>query len=116
MTAVSREISERDVVRFHHPVHDKKRTAVVIQVQGETAIAIFGRGRQLDGLGAHEAVPHPSSEASSLDLYKTTYFHARCVVRVRLSVVERVGRCPPALFARLRPIALQGVRFMVTLR
>jgi len=116
MTGSPKVISERDAVRFHHPVHDKKRTGVVINIQGETAIVIFGRGRQLDSLGAYETVPSPSSEASSLDLYKTTYFHARCVVRVRLSAVERVGHCPPGLFARLRPIALQGVRTMVTLR
>jgi len=116
MTDAPKALSERDAVRFYHPVHDKKRTRVVIHIQSETAIVIFGRGRQLDGLGAYEAVQFPSSEASALDLYKTTYFHTRCVVRVRLLAVERVGRCPPGLFARLRPIALQGVRTMVTLR
>jgi len=116
MTDPPKGISERDAVRFYHPASDKRRTGVVIHLQNEAAIVIFGRGRQLDDLGVCEVVQFPSSEASSLDLYKTTYFHARCVVRIRLSAVERVGRCPPGLFARLRPIALQGVRTMVTLR
>jgi hypothetical protein len=109
-------IGERDVVRFHHPASNKNRTGIVINIQNEAAIVIFCRGRQLEDLGACVTVPFPSAEASSLDLYKTTYFHARCVVRVRLQAVERVGHCPPALFARIRPIALQGVRYMVTLR
>lgn len=116
MTGSPKVISERDVVRFYHPPSDKRRTGVVIQIQDEAAIVIFGQGRQLDHLGACEAVRFPSSEASSLDLNKATYFHARCLVRVRLSAVERVGRCPPGLFIRLRPLALQGVRYLVTLR
>ena len=87
-------IGERDVVRFHHPASNKNRTGVVIHIQNEAAIVIFGRGRQLDDLGACVTVSFPSSEASSLDLYKTTHFHARCVVRVRLQAVERVGIAP----------------------
>jgi hypothetical protein len=116
MTDSPKAIAERYVVRFYHPASDKRRTGVVIHLQNDAAIIIFGQGRQLDHLGAYEIVQFPSSGASSLDLNKTTYFHARCVVRVRLSAVERVGRCPPDLFVRLKPIALQGVRYMVTLR
>lgn len=100
MTDAPKAISERDTVRFYHPASDKRRTGVVIQIQDEAAIVIYGQGRQLHDLGACEAVRFPSSEASSLDLYKTTYFHARCVIRISLSAVERVGRClRPCLLA-----------------
>ena len=108
-----RVVVERDVIRFFHPVHGKSRTGVVIQVQSDRLIVIYGRGTELDK--EHVTVPHPSAAATALDLYKPTHFYATSLARVLATSVERVGHCPPRIFEQLRPLALKGVRYMTTI-
>lgn len=108
-----RTIVERDAVRFFHPGHKKSRTGVVIRIQDDRLLVIYGQGREFDQ--ERVTVPHPSAAAISLDLYKPTHFYATNMVRVLTAKAERVGHCPPRIFEQLHPLALKGVRYLVTL-
>jgi hypothetical protein len=103
----------RDVVRFHHPTHEKSRTGVVIFAQEEWLLVIYGRGTPFEEERVEVKVP--SSAASQIDLYKTTYFYARSVARVRRTVATRVGHCPPDVFLRLRALFQKGIRNLTTI-
>lgn len=103
----------RDSVRFFHPVHQKKRTGVIVWMQDDRAVVIFGRGSAFEG--ERVDVRFPSSEATQVDLIKTTYFYPTSIVRIRTSAAERVGHCPPQLFLELRRLATMGIRHLTTI-
>lgn len=110
MITIGRPIVVRDSIRFQHPGHDKPRTAVILVVQGENLVAIYGRGTLLDR--EHVRVSFPSSYAESIGLNKVTYFYGTSIVRVRRASVHPVGHCPPGVWEDLNPFALKHLREM----
>lgn len=110
MNSVERPIVVRSSIRFQHPGHDKARTAVVLAVQDENLIAIYGRGTLLDR--DHVKVKHPSRYADAIGLNKVTYFYGTSIVRVRRVQVSSVGHCPPGPWEEIQPFALKHLREM----
>lgn len=72
---------------------------------------IFGRGTDLGK--PHVKVEHPSRAATAIDLNKPTYFYASSIVLVRRAAAPYVGHCPPEIWEKLNPLALDNIRLMM---
>jgi hypothetical protein len=106
---VLKTLSEADSFTFFHPDHDKPRRAVIIRVQSQRLLAIFGRGTLFPDK-EHIEVPFPSQAAAAIGLTKNTYFYTTSVVIVAVSKAKPLGHCPPEYIKLLRPLTEKGVR------
>lgn len=97
-------IEPRDVVQIDL---DKRRIAIVVRLSGEFAEIVYGQATA--GRGHEHVLVKPETRAGkALQLYKDTYFAASHVRLVRISSVQRIGRCPPGLYLDIREIAEAG--------
>ena len=108
-------LAVRDAVRFENAdgSDGKRRTGVIMAIGTAYAMIIYGRGSERPGTCA--VVREGSQAAAAMSLYKTTYFYAESLRRVRVELLERCGHSPPTVFLDLKAIFSEGMRHLKTI-